>query len=75
MPRCARSLAGVVAGLGDPWWSGTGKGVGAAQGVGYPEPASHVLDQAGGVGGAHSGGSDEHRACGVSAPDEDGMGG
>jgi len=65
----------VVAGLGDPWWSGTGKGVGAAQGVGYPEPASHVLDQVGGVGGAHSGGSDEHRACGVSAPDEDGMGG
>jgi hypothetical protein len=33
-----------------------GKGVGAVQGVGYPEPAGHVLDQAGGVGAGHSGG-------------------
>jgi len=30
----------VVAALAAPWWSCTGKGVDAAQGVGYPEPAS-----------------------------------
>jgi hypothetical protein len=56
------------------WPLGASEGVRAAQGIGYPEPASHMPDQLSGVGARHSGGGDEQRARRCSAPDRDGMG-
>jgi hypothetical protein len=64
MRRSARVPARVADCLGRCPRAGAGEVVGAAQRVGYPEPAGHVAYQLRRVGGRHPRGSDERRAGG-----------
>jgi hypothetical protein len=72
--RSARLWDGVRAPLKSRRRAGAGECVGAAQRVGYPEPARHAADHFCRVGAGHPGGSDKQRARRHSPQHRDGVG-